>query len=436
MALSSKPPARLCQRKAILMIACSFYLLLLTLRLQAGITTCQNCETQYNTDDFSSCPLCNQAFSHQTPLTPAALQHSQLLAIQLFTLAAQAQPDSNFVFSPDSLFQALSLVLMGATGATQELLADYLGGASHLPSSAELSATPGQGEIYSVGNCLLLSSGHQLQQTYRTELERMNAIVRDRIDFTDTPSLQALAQQLNQHFCQLTQGMIPSFCDAGQWTSDTSLSLINSVYFKGLWQTPFYRKTNGFFTLASGVRVHLNRVLHRELDYSEYANQNGWQAVTVPYQEAHEMVLVLPPEGAMPHQVSPEAIMDLLSLLQPTNVNLELPAFETHSELDLNAVLMGTGLQCLFQSGGVSLGGMLAGSSDSVFLSSARQHCAIKVNEKGTEAAAITPLSVARVLSRAVRVNFNRPFLYILRHKETGRILFIGQILHPEVLNT
>ena len=436
MILSSKSPTGICQYKAIPVVVCSLYLLLLPLQLQAGIMTCQHCKTQYNNEEFSNCPVCDHTSFHQTPPIQAALPHSQQLAIQLFTLAAQAQPDSNFVFSPDSLFQALSLLFMGATGATHQLLADYLGGASHIPSSADLSATPGQSEIYSIGNCLLLSSGHQLQQAYRTKLESMNAIVRDRVDFSDTPYLQTLAQQLNQHCCQLTQGMIPSFCDAGQWGSDTSLSLINSVYFKGLWQTPFYRKTNGLFTLASGARVHLNRVLHRELNCSEYANQNGWQAVTVPYQGTHEMVLVLPPEGVMLHQVSPETIMSLLSLLQPTNVNLALPAFETHSELDLNSVLMGTGLQCLFQPGGVSLGGMLAGSSESVFLSSARQHCAIKVNEKGTEAAAITPLSVARVLSRTVRVNFNRPFLYILRHKETGRILFIGQILHPEALDT
>ena len=437
MALLSKSPAGICQCKAILVVVCSLYLLLLPLQLQAGIVTCQNCETQYNNEDFPSCPICNQASSHQTPPTQAALQHSQQLAIQLFTLAAEAQPDSNFVFSPDSLFQALSLVLMGATDATQKLLADYLGGACHTPSGAELNTTPGQGEVYSVGNCLLLASRYQLQQTYRAELEKMNAIVHEGIDFTNTPSLQTLAQQLNQHFCQLTQGMIPSFCNADQWSSDTALTLINSVYFRGLWQIPFYRERDGgFFTLANGTRVHLSRVLHQELHYSEYAIQNGWQAVTVPYQGAHEMVLVLPPEGTTLSGISPEIITNLFSSLQSVHeIDLHLPAFETNSETDLNSVLTRTGLGCLFQSGGVSLGGMLVGSSEAIFLSDVKQNCAIKVNEKGTEAAAITQTEFFDGPGSDIYINFNRPFLYILRHKETGRILFIGQILHPEVLN-
>ena len=431
--LLSKFPAGVCLCKAILVMVCSLYLLLLPLQLQAGIVTCQNCEAQYNNEYFSSCPTCNPASSHQTPPPQAALQHSQQLAIQLFTLAAQAQPDSNFVFSPDSLFQALSLLLMGATDATKKMLADYLG-TSHTPSGAELNTTPGQGDVYSVGNCLLLALRYQLQQTYRAELKEMNAMVHDGIDFTNTPSLQTLAQQLNQHFCQLTQGMIPSVCNADQWSPDTALTLINSVYFRGLWKTSFYRE-QGFFTLANGSRIHLSRFLHRELRHSEYAIQNGWQAVSVPYQGAHEMVLVLPPEGTTLSGISPEIITNLFSSLQSIhNIDLHLPAFETNSETDLNSVLTRTGLGCLFQSGGVSLGGMLVGSSEAVFLSSIKQNCAIKVNEKGTEAAAITQ-GICSDGCRSNFINFNRPFLYILRHKATGRILFIGQVLHPEVLN-
>lgn len=399
---------------------------------------CQSCESMYNGEVFQDCPICNQASSYQTPPNQETLQHSQDLAIRLFTLAVQTQPDSNFVFSPDSLFQALSLVLMGATGNTRQLLDDYLGGAFQTSSSEELNATPKHSDVYSVGNYLLLSNRYQLQQTYRTELEKMKAIIHDGINFTNTPSLEALAQQLNQQICEKTQGMIPSFCDANQWSSETALTLMNSVYFKGLWENSFYREECGqkLFTLPDGIVVHLNRMLQQELENSEYASQNGWQAVTVPYQGAHEMVLILPPERTAPSEVSPEIIANLFSSLKSKDlIDLHLPPFETNSEIDLNSVLTRTGLECLFQPAGVSLGSMLVGSSETIVLSNVKQNCAIKVNEIGTEAAAITQNEFTDCGGPQTRLNFNRPFLYILRHKETGRILFIGQILHPEILN-
>lgn len=443
MLLSSRFPVSH-QPKAILARVCVLHLLLLTLlllplQLQAGIVTCENCQAIYDGDKFSSCPSCHPESTLQPSPTDDEFQQSQQLAIQLFTLAAQAQPDSNFVFSPDSLFQALSLVLQGATGATQEMLENFLRGTGrcHLPSPATSGATPEQEDEYSVGNCLLLADRHELLAAYREKLKSINAMVHDRLDFNNMESLEKLARELNSYFCERTNGMIPSVCDAKQWSSNTALSIINSVYFKGVWKTQFYRKESGWdFILSDGEKVHLKRFLHQELNFSQYATQNEWQAVTVPYQGDHEMVLVLPPEGAALSEVSPDIITNLFGALQSVgSIDVQLPAFETSSETVLNSVLESTDLRCLFQSGGVSLGNMLVGSSEAVFLSDVRQRCVIKVNEKGTEASAVTQTEFFDGPGSGLNINFNRPFLYILRHKVTGRMLFIGQVLHPEVLD-
>lgn len=201
-------------------------------------------------------------------------------------------------------------------------------------------------------------------------------------------------------------------------------------------ETTFYRKQEGgMFTLANG-RVHLRRVLHQEIRQTGYATHDEWQAVTVPYRGNYEMVLVLPPEGTAVSGISSGIMADLLASMQTVpEVDLTLPAFETHSKSDLHSALQNTGLGCLFELGRVNLGGMLVGSSKEIFLSGAQQNCAIKVNELGTEASAVTQTMFVDGIRNNIKINFNRPFLYILRHKKTERILFIGQILHPEDLN-
>ncbi|WP_422134232.1 serpin family protein [Endozoicomonas sp. ALD040] len=455
MTLTNKLSNRSSRCAAIQLSLLTLCFLLTSPPLRAAPQTCEECMSAFNDDVFLVCPVCHPAANYPAkslptanppiascttpdPVTQPATQHSQQVEVvmRLFMLAAQAHPDSNFVFSPDSLFHALSALLAGASGTTRELLAKFLESCAFPTTTEEPCAGSGRGEVYSVANALLLASRHQLQDTYRREAEKMNTIVHENIDFTNRPSVKALARYLNEEFCYLTHGMIRSFCNADDWNTETALILINSVYFRGLWKQPFYRKQEGgMFTLANG-RVHLRRVLHQEIQHTGYATHNEWQAVTVPYRGNYEMVLVLPPEGTAVSGISTGLMANLLASIQTVpEVDLTLPAFETRSKSDLYSALQNTGLGCLFEQGRVNLGGMLVGSSKEIFLSGVQQNCAIKVNELGTEASAVTQTMFVDGIRNNIKINFNRPFLYILRHKKTERILFIGQILHPEDLN-
>ncbi|WP_257254570.1 serpin family protein, partial [Endozoicomonas sp. SESOKO3] len=232
-------------------------------------------------------------------------QGTLALAINIFRQAAQVIP-GNFVMSPDGLFQSLALLLTGADGATRQLLQSCLGDDYSEPAGAAASSATACGQDeYCVANCLLLSNSHGLQETYREKLKQINADIRDNVDFSDRASLQSLAQELNNLFCQLTHGMVPRFCQESDWQADTSLALINSVYFKGLWERSFKaRSRETVFTLPNGQIVALERFMDGVINSSGYANYNDWEAVTVPYRGAHEMILVLPPERIMPHEVS------------------------------------------------------------------------------------------------------------------------------------
>ncbi len=418
----------------------------------------QRCECGFlfSREAVTSCPMCKHnknghtqhdmvSFLSATPVKPDSYpaqqgdesQRNLELAINVFSHAAREMP-GNFVISPDGLFQSLALLLMGADGLTRHWLEDCLGEDYSEPSGAEgASAASGGQEQYCIANCLLVSSQLQLQDTYRARLKQINADIHDNVDFSNRTSIESLAQALNHLFCQLTHGMVREFCDSQQWQSDTLMAIISSVYFKGLWERSFSTRSARLFTLSSNQAVVLDRFMRGEIDHSQYVNHNDWEAVTVPYQGDHEMILVLPPTGIMPHEVSTEIIAALLSSFESeesysssSTMGLELPAFKVNSKTDLNKALQQAGLHFLLES--PSLGAMLSHTTtiSGVFFN---QHCALEVNEAGTRASAARHTCATGGCGGGTRqsIIFDRPFLYILRNKITKRIIFIGQVLDP-----
>ncbi|WP_252180483.1 serpin family protein [Endozoicomonas sp. 4G] len=410
-----------------------------------------------SSDDASDEDLQNTARPSQASATAnpdssagAQVDESQgtlALAVNIFSQAARRIP-KNFLMSPDGLFQTLALLLMGADGATKALLESCLGEDYSEPDGAKASdatvsgATACAQDEYCIANCLLASRQVELQETYKDLFKQANDNIRDNINFANQASLQILAADLNRRFCELTHGMVKKFCNARDWQPNTIIALINSVYFKGLWERAFEaRAGGGVFTLSDGEIVHIDRYMKGKIKSSQYAHYNHWQAVTVPYQGDHEMVLVLPPEGTMPHEVSPEIITALFSLLAPREldssdtISLGLPPFKVYSATDLANILSTSNLplNALFTTP-LSLGSMLTDPVP-VDINILNQHCAMEVDEKGTQAAAVTQISCSRSMERAGRsIQFTRPFVYILRNTKTGRITFIGQILDPRNL--
>ncbi|WP_252177350.1 serpin family protein [Endozoicomonas sp. 4G] len=384
-----------------------------------------------------NCTKCGRECSLNPCAQADESQGTLSLAIDIFRRAAQATPE-NFVLSPDGLFQTLSLLLMGATDETRELLQKCLREDYSEPTGATAPGATACGQDqYCIANCLLLSNMHTLQETYKQRLEQINADIRDNVNFSDRASLQSLAKELNHLFCQLTHGLVREFCKDDDWHSGTVMALINSVYFKGLWEKPFRKRIGGgVFTLPDNQKVVLDGFMDGVINGSQQAEYNGWIAVSVPYQGDHEMILILPPQGIMPHEVSPEIIMALFSSLgseelpvfSPT-APIGVPTFSVDSDTNLINVLAQTTLQPLF-TGALSLGSMLSNPVP-LFIDVFNQHSVIEVDEQGTEAAAVTNVGFLTSTGGPKPVDFTRPFIYILRNKETGRIPFIGQVLDP-----
>ena len=207
--------------------------------------------------------------------------------------------------------------------------------------------------------------------------------------------------------------------------------LINALYFKSKWEFQFDKKNTklGDFTKANNQKIWVNMMEQTE-DFPYYADQY-LSAVEMPYGNgAFSMVAILPASGKDIDQLI-EYLDDtvwenIIDNMHERKVWLKFPRFKIDCEIDLNDPVKNVGMQRIFCGG-------FANISD-VFLavSEIKQKTFVQVNEEGTEAAAVTVISM--YLSAPLTTPFfaNRPFLYLIKERSTGAILFIGRMDEPK----
>jgi len=117
------------------------------------------------------------------------------------------------------------------------------------------------------------------------------------------------------------------------------------------------------------------------------------------------------------------------------NVNLKLPRFKIECEIPLNEPVKNIGMQRIFIGGLENIGRSSLGP---LVVSNIKQKTFVEVNEEGTEAAAVTVIEVIAesynpgAPPSPIPFFANRPFLYLIKEKSTGAILFIGRMDEPK----
>ena len=167
-----------------------------------------------------------------------------------------------------------------------------------------------------------------------------------------------------------------------------------------------------------------------------YCEDDGWQAVELPYEgQQVSMVVLLPTAGRFNEFASwlnAERLAKIVSELGRRQVVLSLPRFTLTSKLSLGDSLRALGARDAFAAGQADFSGM--DGSRELFIGGVLHKAFVKVDEAGTEAAAATAVvmvgSAMPVQPPAV-FNADRPFLFVIRDVPTGQILFWGRVLNP-----
>lgn len=338
-------------------------------------------------------------------------------------LAARLEEDT-FIFSPFSVYLALSALMEGTSGKTAEELAKALCPSDMDPgdfhqgvkSLLQLIQEEKKGNALDINTLLALSSDYTVNQDFSNTLRDYFNGTTASMDFSNPKA----TEELNKWAKEKTNGMIDPLHQE-PLPAATAMALLNSVYFLGQWQEVFEEADNFKGDFHGKNKTTQQTFMTRNGEYS-YIETDVYQSVILPYTSGASMSLFLPKEGKTTADV-----LDSLKKGRPDYENGEgqvtIPKFETESEIPLDNLLKSAGLSSMYEGSLTNIANEQELYVDTVF-----QKAKIKVNETGTEAAAVTEI-VARatgILLDPVPFQFtaDRPFVYTIDYSDTN--LFVG----------
>jgi serpin B len=350
--------------------------------------------------------------------------------------------DGNLFFSPYSVSLALAMTFAGARGDTEAEMAQTLHftlpqeqlhpAFNALDLSLTADAGADSGFQLNLANAIWGQQGFDFLPAYLDRLAVNYGAGLQLADFTDPAQREQARAMINTWVSAETQGKIKELFVEGTLTEATRLVLANAIYFRADWETPFPAESTdpAPFTLLDGSQVQVPTMSRRAS--TGYTAADGVEAVELYYKgDRASLVILLPAAGqfeAFEAGLEAGQVEDLLQRLQPTDLQLYLPKFEYAASLDLAGTLAGMGMPAALSPGGADFSGM-TGERD-LHITGVVHKAFVAVDEKGTEAAAATGVTVG-VTSMPQEVRVDRPFLYVIRDRETGTLLFVGRVLDP-----
>ncbi len=362
---------------------------------------------------------------------------SNAFAFSLFGQTNTAQRDSNVFISPLSASFALGMTLNGAANQTFDEMRSALqfGGASQqeindgYKSLIALLASLDPAVTMKIANSIWYRNDFPFNQSFLDAAKTyFDAEIRG-LNFAD---LAGSLATINGWVSSKTNGKIPTILDT--MDPDLVMFLVNAIYFNGNWRTKFdpALTTDGQFHPATGAAQPM-RLMHRNATM-RYTETAVYQAVDLPYGDsAFTMTVLLPKTGQSVETVAtsltPATWQALTRALHPTLVDLFLPKLKLSYERQLKADLEALGMRVPFAADRADFTKMSTRGRE-LYIKFVKQKTFVDVNEEGTEAAAVTGVGVGVTsLPVTVTMRVDRPYVFVLRERLSGTVLFMGKIV-------
>jgi len=352
--------------------------------------------------------------------------------------AAGREKATNIFLSPYSISLCLAMAYAGAREETERQMAEALRFALPQdrlhPAFARLSLTLASrtGLELSIANSLWGQRGYPFVGSFLCLLAEVYGAPLRELDFLSGP--EAARRTINRWVEEETRERIQDLIPRGGIDSDTRLVLVNAVYFKAAWMFPFSEEASrdAPFYLLDGREVLVPTMVKQAP--LGYAAGEGYRAVELPYAGGEaSLVILLPDSGRFEEferELDADRLAECLEGLQANDVLLFLPKFTFTSQFALGQILAGLGMPDAF-SDQADFSGM-TGRRD-LAIDEVYHKAFVALDEAGTEAAAATAVVMVMGLppEPRVEVRVDRPFLFLIRDRETGTILFLGRVLNP-----
>ncbi len=342
-------------------------------------------------------------------------------ALELFSECAD---DKNAVMSPYSVIHALCLAQNGASGQTLSEFEEVFGiKRDNLEEFLKIS-------LVSKGKELKVANSVWIRDSFRENIKE-DFLTASKKDFASEVFVTAFddntLRKINDYILKNTEGLIENALDKIE--DDTVMFLINTVYFKAEWKEAYSdSKYEDSFTNLDGSKSKVEYMNSKE---SKYISDGKSQGFIKEYAGGkYAFAAILPSENVKlddyVDSLTGKGLKDMLSNPTKLTVAAKLPKFETKFKAELKEALTDMGLEKAFDRN-ADFSEM---SDDDLFISRVIHDAVIKVDEKGTEAAASTIVDVKNegMIVPDKTVYLDRPFLYVIFDTETYAPVFMGQI--------
>jgi serpin B len=357
--------------------------------------------------------------------------------------------EGNLFYSPYSISLALAMTYAGARGNTAQEMAEALN--FNLPAERLHPAfnkldlalqslgedipedEEGRGFTLNIVNSIWGQEGYPFLPEFLDILAENYAAGLNLMDFATQPEISR--QIINDWVMEQTNDRIEDLIPPGVIDALTRLVLVNAIYFNAGWASPFMEDftQEGDFRLPDGSTVQAPMM--NQINMHGYSSGPGFQAVELPYYGYKTSMVILHPDlgdfDSFESSLDADRLNEILSGLNVTNINLSMPKFEFEMSLPVANALQELGMVDAFQEFQADFSGM-DGTQD-LYIQDVLHKAFVAVDEEGTEAAAATAVVVGVTSAPLdpVEVKIDSPFIFLIRDRESGSILFVGRVLNP-----
>lgn len=394
------------------------------------------------TSDFKAIENDNEI---QVQIDQSILQSANRSGYDVFKSIYAEKPDENLLFSPLSLTCALSMLENGATGQTsQEIIevlhitdktrmnATYNGVINHFNQLTERSKDSDwpQTTLNMSNSFWFRNQGLSIKSDYINLIKSYYDGEVQAVDFSDDKTKDVMNLWIEEKTNHLLKDTIK------ETRPDDIAYLINTLYFKGQWmdQFPEQRTEKQDFHLTDGEVISVD-MMHMDEGKAYFENENC-QIIALNYSDA-TMYVILPKNDldSFFRNTAYETINDSIDQMTYEQVKIHFPKFKYNNSTMLNDNLINLGMASAFDPRNADFSSMIEESNYNVFVSMIFQNTTIAVDEKGTEAAAVTVIAMTEsamiVEEKEYEFICDKPFMYIIRENMTQSDLFVGIVKDP-----
>ena len=363
------------------------------------------------------------------------VNQSNEFAFDLFRTAQDRRKSQ--ILSPISITYALGMLNNGAAGETLAQINKVLGfkktGADSINAFCYkmLNMAPALDPLTKVmiANNIYVNRGFELQPDFVEKAKVFYNAEPETRDFNDGQTMDVINQWASDH----TEQMIDKVLDNDSFDPSVISYLLNAIYFKGNWTYKFDKDETideVFNHIGETTELTILPMMHQQAVLG-YAVTDNLQALRLPYGNSSYVMTVLllkAKTNALPSVPTAQEWQQLNQKMAVRLVDVKLPRFETDTDINLIPIMTKLGMTDAFVQDVADFRYFC--NVPWVYISKMKQVAKIKLDEEGTEAAAVTAVEITEksaLGANLVTFHANYPFLYVISEQQTGAVFFIGQ---------